>query len=584
MQSLYLGRDVDTGQHVYFPKSILTRHLHLPGATGTGKTTALSTLLKQLLTDTRQPACHFIVDFLGGLSLELLLWMASRYCPESVRRRLLYICPAREDAVLGFNPLVFSSTGEAYYRCARAVELILRGWESQDIQAMPRLARWTFNSFHAVQQLGLTIADSAHLLFPGSDLHRSLLACLPDRLRYEWHELIDSRSAEVLRTLDSTRNRLKPFFDADVLRLMFSSTNNRADVARMMHQRRIVILNLSPQNRLAPQLADTFAGLFFNELLTTARSLPPHQRVPTYCWLDEFQRMISGPDLEFAIAEVRQLGIRLVLAHQSFSQLARGEVDLTSLIWQAQTRLAFANHADDADLLAGELASLTFDPMRVKDEIWSRRQLVTGHKVIELGSWSNAQAHAEQWQQTYGRNWGGRQVFAGGRIGPTTTADGTSRGTGSGGSSTRTATHGAHESVLPDYEQFLELSSRTFVSFDELRSTWGRDVRKLTTGRALLWTPDGAGLKQVQVKQMRPGPLAFDIDVIYRRFPELIASHERLVEDNFAQREFFVSPAVIEQETRERLQRVLQSPHHLPLPGPSRVPAPTTDSSTDPFA
>ncbi len=280
MQSLYLGRDIKTGAHVYLPKAALTRHLHLPGATGTGKTTALLTLLRQLLVDVRQPACHFIVDFLGGLSFELLLWMASRYCPESVRRRLVYICPAREGAVLGFNPLCYRTSAEAYYRCARATELILRGWESQDIQAMPRLARWTFNSFHAVQQLGLTIADSAHLLFPGSGLHRELLQCLPERLHYEWQELIGSHSADVLRTLESTRNRLKPFFDFEILRLMFSSTINRADFARMMRERRIIVLNLSPQNRLAPQLADTFAGLLFNELLTTARSFAPQERSP----------------------------------------------------------------------------------------------------------------------------------------------------------------------------------------------------------------------------------------------------------------------------------------------------------------
>ena len=581
MESLFLGRDRQSGRDVYLPTAVLAKHAHLPGSTGSGKTTALLALLQQLLLDVRQPACHFIVDFLGGMSLELLLWMASRYCPESVRRRLLYICPANEGAVLGFNPLHYQSPAEAYYRCARATELILRGWESQDIQAMPRLARWTFNSFHAMQQLQLTIGDAAHLLFPGSKLHRPLLACLPERLRYEWHELIDSRSAEVLRTLDSTRNRLKPFFDADVLRLMFSSTSNRADVARMMRERRIVLLNLSPQNRLAPQLADTFAGLFFNELLTTARSLPPQERVETYCWLDEFQRMISGPDLEFAIPEVRQLKIRLLLAHQSFSQLKRGEVDLSSLIWQAQTRLAFANHGDDADLLAHELASLTFDPMRVKDEIWSRRQLVTGHRVVELASWSQADALADQWQETYGQNWSRRRTYIDDRLGPTATTEGQSRGSTTGGGQTRTDSRGGHQSLVPEYDQFLELSSRSYVNYQEHRECWAQTVRTLTTGQTLLWTPDGTGLRHVDVSQRRPGPLAFPADVIFARFPALVDRYQQLIEDNFAQREFFVSPAMIEQETRQRLERVLADRHTLSLGG--AAPQSENDPSTDPF-
>jgi len=67
-------------------------------------------------------------------------------------------------------------------------------------------------------------------------------------------------------------------------------------------------------------------------VLTTARSLPLGVRFPTFLILDEFQRFV-GPDLEPAIPEVRQLGIKLVLSHQSLSQLKRGDIDLTNLIF-----------------------------------------------------------------------------------------------------------------------------------------------------------------------------------------------------------------------------------------------------------
>ncbi len=270
--------------------------------------------------------------------------------------------------------------------------------------------------------------------------------------------------------------------------------------------------------------------------------------------------MISGPDLEFAIPEVRQLGIRLVLAHQSFSQLAHGEVDLTALIWQAQTRLAFGNQGEDADLLARELASVTFDPMRVKDEIWSRRQLVTGHKIIDLASSSNAEAFADNWQRTYAQNWSKRWTYFEVNLARTLLRRARTQGMGSGGSTTRTTSEGIHQSVLPEYEQFLELSSRTYVTFNEHREGWAHDVRKLTTGYGLLWTPDGSRLRHVQVDQMRPGPLAFDIDVIYRRFPQLIEQYERLIEENFAQGDYFVSPAVIELETQTRLAQRTSGP------------------------
>ena len=53
---------------------------------------------------------------MGNLSHELLLWMVSESCPESVRDRVVYIEPAREDVVIGFNPLLYRSAAEGYYK------------------------------------------------------------------------------------------------------------------------------------------------------------------------------------------------------------------------------------------------------------------------------------------------------------------------------------------------------------------------------------------------------------------------------------------------------------------------------------
>jgi hypothetical protein len=329
-------------------------------------------------------------------------------------------------------------------------------------------------------------------------------------------------------------------------------------MARFMREKRIVILDLSPRNRLSPQLADTFAGLFFNELLTTARSLPRSERYETYCWLDEFQRMVGGPDLEFAIPEVRQLGIRLILAHQSFSQLVRGDSDLSSIIWQPQTRLMFGNQGEDADLLAHELASITYDPRRIKDELYSRRQLVTDHRIIDLASWSNVEGYAKQWQDQYGRSASTSQQLKEGIIlsdGRSAT-DGQSHGRGE--SETHSTTHGSHQSLLPVYEQFLELSKRTYYTFDEHKQTWARDVRKLKTGVTALRIVDDDEIRVVKVQESKPGPLAFSDNVIHRKFPELIDAYTKLIEENFAQRDFFLPPSVIEAEREERLERVLR--------------------------
>ena len=67
--------------------------------------------------------------------------MASEFCTEDVRNRLIYIEPAREDVVLGFNPLLYKTDGEGFYKVSRATDIVLRAWESVNIIVDPR--NWT---------------------------------------------------------------------------------------------------------------------------------------------------------------------------------------------------------------------------------------------------------------------------------------------------------------------------------------------------------------------------------------------------------------------------------------------------------
>lgn len=455
MKSILLGQDCDSRAEIRIPKSALSTHFHLIGGTGKGKTTAIHTILRPLLRDPTDRSCAIVIDQLGNLSQELLLWAASEeFCTEDVRQRLVYIQPAREDIVLPFNPLTYETLAHGYFKVERATEIVLRAWESVNIEAMPRLARWTFNAFWAAAQLKLTIADCVHFLMPGSTYHAPLLDALPSRLKAEWEDIAKAKSQEAIRILDSSRNRLKPYFESDILRRMFGATQSRFNVEDFMREGKIVVIDLAPRNRLASQLANTIGALILNEVIATARNLPRGITYPTYVFLDEFQNFV-GPDIESALPEVRQLGLRLFLSHQSFSQLKRGEYDLASMIFQAQSRLIFGVQGEDADILAHELASITYDPRRIKEEIYTRRQLVSGHKVVELSSWSDARAHSEQWRRDYGHGWSQNQNYSyqpdhdDRRVHGSASGSSTTTRNGQGGGVTDTATRGAHETLVP---------------------------------------------------------------------------------------------------------------------------------------
>lgn len=562
MKSIPLGTDAETNQPVRVPTSAFTTHMHLVGGTGKGKTTALHTMLHSLMMDPLSRDCFIIVDRLGNFSQELLLWMASpQFCTESVRRRLLYICPAREDRVLTFNPLLYDTPAHGYYKVERATEIILRAWESVNIEAMPRLARWTFNAFWAAAQLGLTIADCVHLLMPGSDYHRALLERLPPRLQAEWTEITSARHSEATRILDSSRNRLKPYFESDILRRMFGARTSRLDVARWMRDGRIVLVDLSPRGRLATQLANTIGALLVNEVLATARSLPLGERYPTYLVLDEFQNFV-GPDLESALPEVRQLGIRLLLSHQSFAQLKRGDYDLSSMIWQAQSRFIFGVQGEDADLLAHEVATIRFDPDRIKEERYTRRQRVAGHEIRVLSSWSSAKSSSSEWNKTYGRDWSQNEGVSQGphildEVKSRSSGRSDKEGRSEGYSFSGTDSTGGHETLVPIHEDFMELASRSYVGFEEQRTLWAQKIRLLTRGQCLLRLVDEPAIRLVNVKRSAVGYLQLDAGTLARQMPQVIDQMNQLVENNFAAPEF-VSAVEVDREAEHRLESLLR--------------------------
>lgn len=590
--SLFLGHDHETRKQIYIPSESLRTHLHMIGGTGKGKTTLIEAMLHQLFSASER-AAHFIFDRLGGLSQSLLMWVSSPYCPKFVRDRFIYIDAAREDFLLTFNPLLYDTLAHGYFKVGRACDCILRAWASQNIEEMPRLARWIFNAMWAAAQLGLTVADCAHLVMPGSPYHLPILRCLPPLLRAEWQEIMQARGGEAGRILESSRNRLKPFFENPILRCIFGSSQNRLDMLRFMCEGRIVLINLAPQNRLSAQSADAIGGMILNELLATARSLPMGVRYPSYVWLDEFQRYV-GPDIEEAIPEVRQLGVRLMLSHQSFSQLVKGDTDLTSLIWQPQSRMIFGVQGEDADLLGHEIASLTYDAKKVKDEVYSRRQLLKEQQIILLESFSEAESNAESWQKTYGTNWTAQSSQSTSRGWSATngvsdaiarrpgvpndlrtssrnrsnglngnesetagSSEGGSTSDAHGGSRTTTRSRSSGESILPVYDEFFELSRRSYYTFEEQRSLWAQQVRLLKTGQVLARMVNDPTMYRIDVQRHAPGYLEWDIEKIMRRRPDAVDAVQAFIEQNFAS-EYFVSPQTIEHETTLRLERILQ--------------------------
>lgn len=571
MLPITLGTDLESGRKINLEPDIFRTHFHLLGATGAGKTTAVHTMLRPIMLEPAEPACVFIIDPMGNLSHDLLRWMVSGSCTEDVRRRLVYIEPAREDVVLPFNPLLFGTEAEHYYQVARAVDLVLRAWESQDISQMPRLRQWAYKAFYAAAAMGLPIAMCRYLLHPGTPEHAAILNRLPEQIRNHWLEILNARGSEAVRILESTRNRLDPFFQSVILRRMFGYRESRFDVQRMIRQRRIVIVNVAAYGKLAQHDGRTIGSLIVNEIFEKAFHMATtYGRAavePTYVLMDEFQHFIS-PDIEDSLPTVRQMGLRLILAHQSFHQLEQGSVDLTGMIWQARSRLMFASDAEDADRLAHELGTRTFDPQKVKDIRTTRKQLIVGYRKEWMDSMSDTSTHGdariEQESQGESRSCG--ESLHPNALLPT---EHVTKGSSGGKTSGRTSadsfgqSRGKSQTNVPIHETFEEVANITFKSFDEHCVEWGQRIRKLRTGEAFGIFANDPALYSIRVDHK---PLASSAAIEDAK--------EALIEKNF-QEDFFVSAAEADREADDVRRHLLQSPPIViqSLPQPTQLPA-----------
>lgn len=559
-----LGTYSDSGKRAYLDPELFRTHFHLIGATGTGKSTALLTMLRPLLLQTdHDECCLFLIDPIGNLSREVLQLIAHpAFCTDRVRERLVYIEPADERYVLPFNPLTHTSEANRYYQTMRSVDIVLRAWAAQDTSQQPRLLQWTYKAFCAAAMLGFPIAMCRYLLHPGQPEHEAILNRIPGDVRYHWQEILRARGSEATRILESARNRLDPFFESVNLRRMFGTRSSLFDCERFIRERKIVILNLGKYGKLPGFVADTIGGLALNEIVETANRLSTNEgrRVvdPTYVVMDEFQKYV-GVDIEDALPTVRQMGLRMILAHQSFSQLERDDVDLTQMIWQARSRLIFANSARDADILADELAKLTFYPKRIKDLRTSLKQLIVGYRKewLESESSTDTRSNASMEQQSIGYNQSWGESLAPLKLQPTKSrghSDQNAESYGHTSAASNAQSHGRSQANVPIHDTFEEVTKITYQSFEEWAVDWGQKIRQRETGEAFAMFANDPGVHSIVIDHV-------PLDAT----PELADRVQELLARNY-ESDFFLTAEAADRELEQCRQVLFEAPS-IVIPG-----------------
>ena len=346
--------DADAGprRRVALAVADARHHLHVLGATGTGKSTLLTNLI---LGDAAAGRGVAVLDPKGDLILDVLARL-----PAEAANRLVLIDPAETLAPAALNVLdtngqspelvtdrvvgVFARLYAAYW--GPRIEDVLRC-------ACLTLTRQPPASTGGTRSTAATLADIPRLL---SDPHYR--ATLTDRITdttglggfWAWYDaLTEAARAQVIGpVMSKLRGILARRFAVDLLGAS-SSTFALSDILDGG-----ILLARLPKGVLGDDTSRLVGSLLLSGIwqATTARADQPEpDRLDAAVYVDECHNFMHLPGpIDDVLAEARGYHLSLVLAHQHLGQLPRELAD--AIHANARNKALFTTSPDDARILA----------------------------------------------------------------------------------------------------------------------------------------------------------------------------------------------------------------------------------------
>ncbi len=148
-------------------------------------------------------------------------------------------------------------------------------------------------------------------------------------------------------------NKIGAFLTNPILQRIISSGERGIDVREIMDHKKILLVNLS-RGKLGEDVSGLLGALLVTKIHLAALSrlqLPQTERSDFYVYIDEFQYFATRSFVEMP-AELRKVGVNLILSHQFTSQLPEPVRD--AVLGNVGTIIAFRLGAKDAQIMAEE--------------------------------------------------------------------------------------------------------------------------------------------------------------------------------------------------------------------------------------
>lgn len=281
-----LGTDCDTGTPVIFTPEQKKKHVHIVGASGTGKSFAMLHMILQDITD---PDCAVAVIDPHGSLVDAIQHAIAHHHPELAERVILFDPSGETDYVLGFNPLGDAARMDPDAAVNLMVLSCLKTWGVHTTNENPRIARWLRNIFAVLVANDLTLVEAVCLIDASRNNphRRRLLAALTDQhILADWDEFEQATATQRSQLLEGAQNRLHRFLANRRLTSIFGQQRSVLSPQRVIEEKKILLVNLRPSIHVDEESNRLLGILIVNEFYRVALLREPEpfgNPHPFYC-------------------------------------------------------------------------------------------------------------------------------------------------------------------------------------------------------------------------------------------------------------------------------------------------------------
>jgi hypothetical protein len=341
-----------------------TKHTHIIGASGTGKSTLLFNLIRQDIENGEGVA---VLDPHGDLIDKIL-----GIIPSSRIDDVVLVDPSDAEYSIGFNILSAHSELEKTLLASDLIAVFQRlssTWGDQ----MNSVLQNAILAFLESDRRG-TIADLRRFLIEPAFRNEFLKSVKDSEVVYYWQKSFPHLSGN--KSIGSILTRLNTFLAQKPIRHMVSQPENRLDFAHIMDTGKIFLAKL-PEGLLGRENSYLLGTLMVSKFQQIAMSRQAQQiaaRRDYWIYADEFANFIT-PSMAEILSGARKYRIGLTLAHHELHQLQRSPEVASAVMSHPFTRIVFRVGDDDAKKLAEG-----FSYFEAKD----LRNLETGQAVCRV--------------------------------------------------------------------------------------------------------------------------------------------------------------------------------------------------------